>query len=136
MQVPGGDFQEAACLADLTTKGTQETGHTNSEDWAGLNAKETDNPSGVSGLQIDGYFPDDSSTNNEHDYDSQFVLRLPAAMCSAVDPFLLLACTRSYLINRNEGEQYTSADVENDVFGLLEASCSLEGRRRQSGGYL
>ncbi|HZG62617.1 MAG TPA: tannase/feruloyl esterase family alpha/beta hydrolase [Rubrobacteraceae bacterium] len=79
VQVPGADFQETACLVDLTTKGTQESGHTNPKDWAGLSAKETDNPSGVSGLQIDGYFPDDSSTNtnNEHNHDSQFVLRLP-----------------------------------------------------------
>ena len=79
VQVPGAEFQEAACLADLTTKGTQETGHTNPKDWAGLHAKETENPSGVSGLQIDGYFPDDSRTNanNGYDHDSQFVLRLP-----------------------------------------------------------
>src|SRR5215212_11161645 len=79
VQVPGAEFQEAACLEDLTTRGTQETGHTNPKDWAGLNAKETDNPSGVSGLQIDGYFPDDSrtNTNNGHNHDSQFVLRLP-----------------------------------------------------------
>ena len=79
VQVPRADFQEAACLADLTTEGTQQTGHTNPEDWAGLNAKETENPSGVPGLQIDGYFPDDSrtNTNSEHNHDSQFVLRLP-----------------------------------------------------------
>jgi pimeloyl-ACP methyl ester carboxylesterase len=79
VQVPGAEFQETACLADLTTEGTQETGHTNPKDWAGLNAKETNNPSGVSGLQIDGYFPDDSgtNTNNGYDHDSQFVLRLP-----------------------------------------------------------
>src|SRR5829696_1450695 len=77
--VPEAEFQEAACLTDLTTRGTQESGHTKPKDWAGLNAKETDNPSGVSGLQIDGYFPDDSrtNTNNGHDHDSQFVLRLP-----------------------------------------------------------
>src|SRR5918998_785227 len=79
VQVPGAEFQEAACLADLTTKGTQETEHTNPRDWEGLNAKDTNNPNGVSGLQIDGYFPDDSrtNTNNGHDHDSQFVLRLP-----------------------------------------------------------
>src|SRR5918997_5236125 len=79
VQVPGADFQEVTCLADLTTKGTQETGHTNPKDWAGLNAKETENPGGVSGLQIDGFFPDDSrtNTNNEHNHDSQFVLCLP-----------------------------------------------------------
>ncbi len=79
VQVPGAESQEAACLAGLTTEGTQETGHTNPKDWAGLNAKETDNPSGVPGLQIDGYFPDDSrtNTNNEHNHDSQFVLRCP-----------------------------------------------------------
>jgi hypothetical protein len=56
-----------------------QTGHANPKDWAGLNAEETDNPSGVSGLQIDGYFPDDSrtNTNNDHNRDSQFVVRLP-----------------------------------------------------------
>src|SRR5918993_2495991 len=63
VQVSGAEFQEAACLEDLTTEGTQQTGHTNPQDWAGLNAKEADNPSGVSGLQIDGYFPDDSHVN-------------------------------------------------------------------------
>jgi hypothetical protein len=79
VQVPGAEFQEATCLTDLTTEGTQQTGHTNPKDWAGLNAKETDNPSGLSGLQIDGYFPDDSrtNTNNDHNHDSQFVVRLP-----------------------------------------------------------
>jgi pimeloyl-ACP methyl ester carboxylesterase len=79
VQVPGAEFQETACLEDLTTEGTQETGHTNPEDWAGLNAKETENPSGIPGLQIDGYFPDASrtNTNNGYDHDSQFVLRLP-----------------------------------------------------------
>lgn len=39
----------------------------------------TRNPSGVPGIQIDGYFPDDSTSNPTHgwNHDSQFVIRLP-----------------------------------------------------------
>lgn len=79
IRVPGAEFQETACLADLTTAGTQATGHTNRSDWKGLNAAGTENPTGVPGVQVDGYFPDDSTTNTNNGYfhDSQFVLRLP-----------------------------------------------------------
>lgn len=79
VRVPGAEFWDADCLKELTTAGTQETGHTNRSDWQGLNAAGTENPSGVPGLQIDGYFPDDSrtNTNNGFDHDSQFVLRFP-----------------------------------------------------------
>ncbi len=79
VRVPGAEFQESACLDDLTTAGTQRSGHTNRSDWEGLHAAGTQNPSGVPGLQVDGYFPDDSHTNTNNGYvhDSQFVLRLP-----------------------------------------------------------
>lgn len=79
IRVPGAEFQEAACLKDLTTAGTQATGHTNRSDWQGLNAAGTRNPTGVPGIQVDGYFPDDSTTNTDNGYlhDAQFVLRLP-----------------------------------------------------------
>jgi hypothetical protein len=68
-----------ACLDDLTTAGTVQTGHTNQADWNGLHAPGTVNPTGVPGIQIDGYFPDDSTTNASHgwNHDSQFVIRLP-----------------------------------------------------------
>ncbi|CAA9485252.1 MAG: FkbW [uncultured Rubrobacteraceae bacterium] len=77
--VPGAPEQDADCLQDLTTAGTQETGHTNRQDWENLHADGTRNPSGVPGLQVDGYFPDDSSSNqnNGYDHDSQFVIRFP-----------------------------------------------------------
>jgi hypothetical protein len=70
---------ETACLADLTTAGTLVSGHTNQADWNGLHAPGTRNPSGVPGIQVDGYFPDDSTsnTNNGWNHDSQFVIRLP-----------------------------------------------------------
>ena len=73
-------MQKAACLADLTTAGTVASGHTNVDDWAGLHATGTKNPSGVPGIQVDGYFPDasTSNTNNGWNHDSQFVIRLPA----------------------------------------------------------
>lgn len=77
--VPAAAAQDADCLDDLTTAGTQRTGHTDPTDWAGLHADGTQNPSGVPGLQIDGYFRDDSHTNlnNGWNHDSQFVIRLP-----------------------------------------------------------
>ena len=77
--VPGAERQEQACLDDLTTAGTQTNGHTDRSDWEGLNASGTENPTGVPGLQIDGYFPDTSKTNGTHgwNHDSQFVIRLP-----------------------------------------------------------
>jgi hypothetical protein len=77
--VPGAEKQKLSCLDDLTTARTVASGHTNASDWAGLNAPGTTNPSGVPGLQIDGYFPDTSSsnTNNGWNHDAQFVLRLP-----------------------------------------------------------
>ncbi|RYU09474.1 tannase/feruloyl esterase family alpha/beta hydrolase [Nocardioides iriomotensis] len=77
--VHGAERQVTACLDDLTTAGTVASGHTNPDDWAGLHAAGTTNPSGVPGVQVDGYFPDDSTTNTNHgwNHDSQFVVRLP-----------------------------------------------------------
>ena len=79
ISVPGAEVQKTACLEDLTTAGTLKTGHTNQSDWAGLNAPGTVNPTGVPGIQVDGYFPDTSTsnTNNGWNHDSQFVLRIP-----------------------------------------------------------
>lgn len=37
--------------------------HINPNDWAGLNAPGTRNPSGIPGIQVDGYFPDTSTSN-------------------------------------------------------------------------
>lgn len=78
--VVGAQFQIAACLDDLTTAGTVVSGHTNPADFAGLNSTVARNPSGVPGMQIDGYFPDESTFNTLHgwNHDSQFVIRLPA----------------------------------------------------------
>jgi hypothetical protein len=77
--VPGAEQQEVACLPDLTTAGTVASGHTVPADYAGLTSAATRSPSGVPGIQIDGYFPDSSTTNTNHgwNHDSQFVLRLP-----------------------------------------------------------
>ena len=79
VDVPGAQVQEVACLADLTTAGTVASGHTNPNDWAGLHAAGTVNPTGVPGIQVDGYFPDTSTTNtnNGWNHDAQFVLRIP-----------------------------------------------------------
>jgi pimeloyl-ACP methyl ester carboxylesterase len=86
-------------LDDLTTTGTQKTGHTNQYDWGGTNpaslayptrlhAHDAEKPKKpIPGLQIDGYFLDDDSSttrapqnpygNNEYPHDSQFVIRFP-----------------------------------------------------------
>lgn len=79
LQVPGAERQMVSCLADLTTAGTTLSGHTDPTDWAGLHAAGTRNPSGVPGVQVDGYFPDTSTTNGTRgwNHDAQFVLRLP-----------------------------------------------------------
>ncbi|WP_329444630.1 tannase/feruloyl esterase family alpha/beta hydrolase [Streptomyces canus] len=79
LRIPGAEHQQAACLAELTTAGTVASGHTDPADWAGLTPKDLTVPSGVPGIQIDGYFPDTSTTNTNHGWrhDSQFVIRLP-----------------------------------------------------------
>ncbi len=77
--VPGAPQQLKSCLADLTTAGTERSGHTNRQDWDGLNAEGTRNPSGIVGIQVDGHFVDNSTTNTNNGFnrDSQFVIRLP-----------------------------------------------------------
>ncbi|QNE21387.1 tannase/feruloyl esterase family alpha/beta hydrolase [Kribbella qitaiheensis] len=79
LRMPGAAYQVNACLADLTTAGTVTTGHTNPADYTGLTHAALPQQSGVPGVQIDGYFPDSSTTNTNHgwNHDSQFVLRLP-----------------------------------------------------------
>ena len=79
LKVPGAEMQMQACLDDLTTAGTQQNGHTDRSDWQGLAPANQRNPSGVPGLQIDGYMPDTSKSNGTHNWnhDSQFVIRMP-----------------------------------------------------------
>jgi hypothetical protein len=82
VEVPGAERAVTACLPDLTTAGLLQAPagqYTDQTDWATLHAPGTTNPSGVPGLQIDGYFPDTSSFNTTHgwNHDSQFVLRIP-----------------------------------------------------------
>ena len=64
--VPGAERLEAACLADLTTTGTIRTGHTDPSSFTGfggLSVPGTMTPSGIPGIQLDGYFPDTSTFN-------------------------------------------------------------------------
>ncbi|TDV46927.1 tannase/feruloyl esterase family alpha/beta hydrolase [Actinophytocola oryzae] len=77
--VPLAAHQEVSCLTELTTAGTVASGHTVTADWTGLTQASLPQPSGVPGIQIDGYFPDTSTTNTNHgwNHDAQFVLRLP-----------------------------------------------------------
>jgi hypothetical protein len=82
LTVPSAERFEAACLADLSTTGTTITGHTDPSPFTGfgeLSAPGTVNPSGVPGIQLDGYFPDTSIFNTTHgwNHDAQFVIRMP-----------------------------------------------------------
>lgn len=79
VRVPGAAFQQSACLPDLTTTALAGTPYTDMADQAGLTARGTRNPTGVPGIQIDGYFPDSSRFNATHgwQHDAQFVIRLP-----------------------------------------------------------
>ena len=80
VRVPGAERQVADCLDDLTTKGTVASGHTDRSDWQTLHSSRSRNPdTAVPGLQVDGYFPDTSTTNAYRGWmhDSQFVIRLP-----------------------------------------------------------
>ncbi|CAL9631614.1 tannase/feruloyl esterase family alpha/beta hydrolase [Streptomyces sp. enrichment culture] len=79
VRVPGAAHQRSACLPDLTTTGLAGTPYTDMADQAGLTAPATRSPSGVPGVQIDGYFPDSSRSNTTHGWrhDAQFVIRLP-----------------------------------------------------------
>lgn len=77
--VPGAEHQQKACLADMTTTALAGSAYTDTADQAGLAAAGTTRPSGVPGVQVDGYFPDTSGFNTTHGWrhDAQFVLRLP-----------------------------------------------------------
>jgi hypothetical protein len=77
--VPGAEMQRLACLDDMTTTATAASDYTDAADWASLNPVGQRKPSGVPGLQVDGYFPDTSTANTTHGWlhDSQFVIRLP-----------------------------------------------------------
>ena len=79
IDVLAAEHQVTSCLTDLTTAGTVASGHTQQGDWAGLSSVRTVNPSGVPGIQIDGYFHDSSTTNTHHgwNHDAQFVMRFP-----------------------------------------------------------
>ncbi|MGZ3114163.1 tannase/feruloyl esterase family alpha/beta hydrolase [Streptomyces sp. H62] len=79
VRVPDAALQRSACLDDLTTAGLAGTPYTDMADQAGLTAGGTEVPSGVPGVQIDGYFPDSSRFNATHGWrhDAQFVIRLP-----------------------------------------------------------
>jgi predicted esterase len=84
LQVPGAVDQDKYCLDNLTTDGLVDEVHTSRDDWSGLHASETRNPEGpIPGIQIDGYFTDDSTTNCNNSvefegcHDAQFVMRFP-----------------------------------------------------------
>ncbi len=78
--VPGAEKQDKICLADLTTKYLVAVNRTDASDWGTLHSRATRNPPGAApGIQIDGYFPDTSTTNGYFGWfhDAQFVIRLP-----------------------------------------------------------
>jgi len=81
LRVPGAARQVVACLEDTTTTGTVASGHTVVGDWAGLTSAGLPTSAAVPGIQVDGHFPDTSTSNTHHGWnsDAQFVVRLPDA---------------------------------------------------------
>lgn len=80
IDVPGAEQQDAPyCLADLTTTGLVPAGRTDASDWVTLTSAKTDPQPTTPGIQVDGYFPDDSTTNTTFgkNHDAQFVMRFP-----------------------------------------------------------
>ena len=79
IEVPGAELQRVECHEDLSATTLAAKGRSDISDWAGLHSKKTVNPAAGAGIQIDGYFPDDSRTNTTYgwNHDSQFVIRLP-----------------------------------------------------------
>ncbi len=77
--VPGAERQRVSCHVDLSASTLALTGHSDRSDWGTLHSKESVNPAAGAGIQVDGYFPDDSTTNATHGWfhDAQFVIRLP-----------------------------------------------------------
>ncbi len=77
--VPGAELQRVECHTDLSATALSVKGRSDLSDWAGLHSKQTTNPPAGGGLQVDGYFPDDSTTNTTYgwNHDAQFVIRLP-----------------------------------------------------------
>ncbi len=79
LRVPGAELQRAECQPDLSASTLAALGRSDVSDWGTLHSKRSTNPPAGAGIQVDGYFPDDSTTNttNGWNHDSQFVLRLP-----------------------------------------------------------
>src|SRR4051812_19499056 len=79
ISVPGAEFQRVECQRDLSATVLAAKGRSDASDWAGLHSQQSRNPPAGGGIQIDGYFPDDSTTSSENgwNHDSQFVIRLP-----------------------------------------------------------
>jgi hypothetical protein len=78
--VPGAEAQYCYELPDLGTPTLSALGRTDPSDWGTLHSRKTKNPQLVGGgVQIEGYFPDTSTTNTTNGWfhDSQFVIRLP-----------------------------------------------------------
>jgi len=80
ISVPGAELQRVSCETDLSATVLATKDLSDASDWEGLHSQKTVNPPAGAGIQIDGYFPDDSTTNMTHGWkhDSQFVIRLPA----------------------------------------------------------
>ena len=82
VRVPGAEQQDApVCLPDITTPGLQLAGRTDASDWLPLSSARSAPQRATAGMQIDGYFPDDSTTNTTYskNHDAQFVMRFPVA---------------------------------------------------------
>ena len=66
LQVPGAGMQVVTCQTDLSAVALSANGRSDTSDWAQLHSKMSTNPPAGAGIQVDGYFPDDSTTNTTY----------------------------------------------------------------------
>ena len=104
--------------------------------------KKTVNPPAGAGIQIDGYFPDDSTTNttNGWNHDSQFVIRLPenwnGQLVITGAPGVRKQYAPDYILSDwllSQGYAYASTDKGNTGTSFYENGVALGARPGRAG---
>jgi hypothetical protein len=123
LQVPGAEMQRVECHSDLTATTLVAKGRSDISDWGVLHSRQSRNPSAGPGIQVDGYFPDDSKNNGTYgwNHDAQFVMRFPAnwngQLVITGAPGIRKQYSMDYLVSDwvlSQGYAYASTDKGNN----------------------